>query len=272
MTTPRRGDQDPPRGATGRSGRLPSSRVELASSATDRSKETNTANTVARTSASGSASGVVCVVSWRARLCALAGVLVVAGLGSPGVARAASPAGGSGLAEQVQLALSQLGEAVHGSRGFSSASGGVSLNIPSTIPWGAMPAAVEGAIPTSVAAAIQPSTTNSGPAASVFAGTGSPPSASLGIDVSGQERGAESPGDPSARRARSPGLRRAQRFDRAGGRQLCRRAASRRCDGCMAPTGLARRAPPGRARSPQDRRRELCRSGSRRGLFRRSRT
>ena len=194
MTTPRRGDQDPPRGATGRSGRLPSSRVELASSATDRSKETNTANTVARTSASGSASGVVCVVSWRARLCALAGVLVVAGLGSPGVARAASPAGGSGLAEQVQLALSQLGEAVHGSRGFSSASGGVSLNIPSTIPWGAMPAAVEGAIPTSVAAAIEPSTTNSGPAASVFAGTGSPPSASLGIDVSGQERGAAKSG------------------------------------------------------------------------------
>ncbi len=250
MTTPRRGDQDPPRGATGRSGRLPSSRVELASSATDRSKETNTANTVARTSASGSASGVVCAVSWRARLCALAGVLVVAGLGSPGVARAASPAGGSGLAEQVQLALSQLGEAVHGSRGFSSASGGVSLNIPSTIPWGAMPAAVEGAIPTSVAAAIQPSTTNSGPAASVFAGTGSPPSAFPGPDVSGQERGAAKSG--RSERAQGSLARAASRseVDRTGGRQLCRRAASRRCDGCMAPTGLARRAPPGRAAKP----------------------
>jgi hypothetical protein len=129
-------------------------------------------------------------VSWRARLCALAGVLVVAGLGSPGVARAASPAGGSGLAEQVQLALSQLGGAVQGARGFSSASTGVSLNIPSTIPRGAMPAVIDGAIPTSVAAAIEPSTTNSGPAATVWAGSGSPPSASLGTEASGQERDA----------------------------------------------------------------------------------
>ncbi len=150
-------------------------------------------------------------MSWRARLCALAGVLVAAGLGSPGVARAASPAGGSGLAEQVQLALTQLGEAVQGSRGFSSASSGVSLNIPSTIPRGAMPAAVDGAIPTSVAAAIEPSTTNSGPAATVWAGSGSPPSASLGTEASGQERDAADSGRPE--RAQGSNARAASRSD-----------------------------------------------------------
>lgn len=123
-------------------------------------------------------------------MCVLAGVLVAAGLGSPGVARAAGPAGGGGLAAQVQLALSQLGEAVQGVRGFSSASNGVGLNIPSTVPRGAMPAVADGAIPTSVAAATELATTNSGPAATLWAGTGSPPSASLGTDVSGQERGA----------------------------------------------------------------------------------
>jgi len=185
VKTPDWGDRYPPGGATGPERRLPSSRVELASSATDRSKETNTANTVAHAPVSGSA-GQVRAVSWRARMCVLAGVLVVAGLSSPGVARAAGPAGGGGLSEQVQLALSQLGAAV------SSASSGAGLNLPSTVLRGAMPAAADGAIPTSVAAATQPVTTNSGPAATVWAAAGSPPSASLGTEASGQERGADS--------------------------------------------------------------------------------
>jgi hypothetical protein len=130
-------------------------------------------------------------------MCVLAGVLVVAGLGSPGVARAAGPAGGGALAEQVQLALSQLGVAVQGVGGPSSATFGMSLNIPSAVPEEAMPAAADGAIPTSFAAATEPSTTISGPAATVLAATGGPPSASLGSDNSGQERGAaENSGRP----------------------------------------------------------------------------
>ncbi len=147
-------------------------------------------------------------------MCVLAGVLVVAGLGSPGVARAASPAGGGGLAEQVQLALNQLGVASQGDRGFSSAGSGMSLNIPSAIPWGgAVPVSVAGAITTSVAAATEPvTTTTSDPASTLWAGIGSPPSAPPGTGFSGQERGAaENTGQPE--RAQGAGARAASRSE-----------------------------------------------------------
>ncbi len=161
-------------------------------SATDRSQETNTTSTASSPAASGA---VGCAVSWRARLCVVAGVLAVAGLGSPGAARAASPAGGGALGAEIQLALAQLGDAVPSARGFASANGSTGVNIPSTVLWG-MPAAADGAITTSVAAAAASAATAPFDPGSTWTGSEGSPSTPASTGSSGQERGAEKSGQP----------------------------------------------------------------------------